>query len=63
MATESPPGWEEMEISLQGASRACKPVTVGRPEQRYASWTFPALGPLSPASASYETFAPSASER
>jgi hypothetical protein len=32
-------------------------------EKRYASLTFPALGPLSPVSVSYETFAPSASER
>ena len=35
-----------------GAFRACKPLTVGKPEKRYTAWTFAALGPLSPGSAS-----------
>ena len=35
-----------------GAFRACKPLTAGKPEKRYTAWTFAALGPLSPGSAS-----------
>jgi len=37
--------------------------TADRRERAYAAWTLTALGPFSPASASYVTFAPSASER